>query len=83
LVIKQAFIQLVSTIIKETSISDDEDLTEGLSLKIIKSIYYHYLLKRSVAEIARLIKKTEIREFAKGSISHIVFTNLKKAEKKD
>src|SRR6266511_2134422 len=41
-VTRQAYTQLVSTVTKETPASEDEDLVERLSLKLIESIRYHY-----------------------------------------
>src|SRR6266542_2800802 len=40
-VTRQAFTQLVSTLTKETLISDDEDLAKRLSLKLVENIRYH------------------------------------------
>src|SRR6266545_6842772 len=53
-VTRQAYIQLVSTVTKETLASEDEDLAERLSLKLIKSIRYHYSPEQPVAIIARI-----------------------------
>ena len=82
LVIRQAFIQLVSTVTKKTPTSNDE---KRLLLKLIKSIYYYYSSKKSVAETAWIIWIiiTKIRGFVAGSTLHIIFVNLKKEEKKD
>jgi len=76
---------LVSTIIKETSTSEDEDFVKSLLLKLIESICYHYLLKRLLVKTARLIRIiiTETRGSVKENASHTVFVNLKKKEKKD
>ncbi len=52
----KSFIQLVNTITKKTLTSKDENLAKRLSLKLIESIYYHYLLKKPVAETVRLIQ---------------------------
>ena len=54
-VTQQAYTQLVSTLTKEASASEDEDLAERLSLKIVESIRYHYSPEKSVAETARVI----------------------------
>ena len=58
---------------------------ERLSLKLIKSIYYHYLPKRLVAETAQIIQIIVIksRRFADRSILHMIFTNFKKKGEKD
>ncbi len=55
LVTRQAFTQLVSTLTKETLISNDEDLAERLSLKLVESIRYHYSPEKSVAVTAWII----------------------------
>src|SRR6266542_2939993 len=39
-VIRQAYTQLVSTLIKKNLTTEDEDLAERLSLKLVKSIHY-------------------------------------------
>ena len=54
-VIRQAYIQLVSILTKKALITDDEDLAERLSLKLVESIHYHYLLEKPVAITARVI----------------------------
>ncbi len=84
-VTRQAFIQLVSIITKETPILEDENLMKKLLLKLVESICYHYSPKRSIVKIIKLIRIIiiKIKGFAKGSISHIVFTNFKKIKKKD
>src|SRR6266542_5311595 len=56
-VMRQAFTQLVSTILKETPAPEDEDLAERLSLKLVESIRYHYSLKETVAVTARVIQE--------------------------
>src|SRR6266542_2316700 len=78
-VIRQAYTQLVSTVTKETPAPEDEDLAERLSLKLVKSIRYHYSSKNPVAEIARVIREVikEITRFAEGSIPHAVLTEIK------
>src|SRR6266498_2719214 len=84
-VTRQAYTQLVSTVTKETPASEDEDLAERLSLKLVKSIRYHYSLEKPVAETARVIREV-IREttgFAKGSTLHAVLTEIKRREGKE
>ncbi len=79
----QAFIQLVSIVIKELSTSEDENFAERLLLKLVKSNRYHYSSKKPVAEIAWLIRIiiTKTRGFAEGNIPHIVLANLKREKK--
>src|SRR6266540_5842329 len=78
-VTRQAYTQLVSTVTKETSASEDKDLAERLSLKLVESIRYHYSPKDPVAETARVIQKviTETTRFAEGSTPHAVLTEIK------
>jgi len=47
--------QLVSTLTKETLTTDDEDLAERLSLKLVESICYHYSPEKPVATTAQVI----------------------------
>src|SRR6266498_4172748 len=56
-VTRQAYTQLVSTLTKETSAPEDEELAERLSLKLVESIRYHYSPDKSVAETARIIRE--------------------------
>src|SRR6266498_3132067 len=56
-VTRQAYTQLVSTLTKETPASEDEDLAERLSLKLVESIHYHYSSKDPVAKTAQVIWK--------------------------
>src|SRR6266498_410342 len=56
-VTRQAYTQLVSTLTKETPTPDDEGLAERLSLKLVKSICYHYSSEKSVAKTARIIRE--------------------------
>ncbi len=81
----QAFIQLVSTLTKVTSTSEDEDLAKRLSLKLVESIRYHYLSDKSVVVITWIIWEVivEIIGFTKGNTSHMVLVNIKKKEEKD
>src|SRR6266498_3202474 len=51
-VTRQAYTQLVSILIKEAPTSDDENLAERLSLKLVESIRYHYSSEKPVAETA-------------------------------
>ncbi len=70
----QAYTQLVSTLTKKVLTTDDEDLAERLSLKLVKSIRYHYSSEKPVAITAQVIQKviaTNTR-FAEGSAPHIV-----------
>ena len=85
LIIWQAFIQLVSTLTKVTSTSEDEDLAKRLSLKLVESIRYHYLSDKSVVVITWIIWEVivEIIGFTKGNTSHMVLVNIKKKEEKD
>src|SRR6266542_403083 len=56
-VTRQAFTQLVSTVTKETPIPDDEDLAKRLSLKLVKSIRYHYSSDKLIATTAQQIQE--------------------------
>ncbi len=51
-------------------------------LKLVKSICYHYLPKRLLVRLIRIVI-TETKGFVKRSISHIVFINFKKKKEKD
>ncbi len=54
-VTRQAFTQLVSTVLKEVSTPEDEDLAERFSLKLVESIRYHYSPNNPVTETAQVI----------------------------
>jgi len=56
-----------------------------LTIKLVKSICYYYLLKRLLVKLARLIRKiiVEIRRFVKKSAFYIAFNNLKRSLEKD
>src|SRR6266511_3780223 len=84
-VTRQAYTQLVSTLTKETSTPEDEDLAKRLSLKLVKSICYHYSPEKLVIETARIIQEVikETTRFAKGSTSHAVLTEIKRREGKE
>src|SRR6266545_3829028 len=84
-VTRQAYTQLVSTITKETLAPEDEDLAERLSLKLVKSIRYHYSPKKPIAETARIIWEviTETTRFAEGSTSYAVLTEIRRREGKE
>src|SRR6266542_4484831 len=71
-VTRQAYMQLVSTLTKETLNPDDEDLAERLSIKLVESIRYHYSPDKPVAVTAQIIQKviTETTRFAERSASH-------------
>src|SRR6266540_6472359 len=84
-VTRQAYTQLVSTLTKETSAPEDENLAKRLSLKIVESIRYHYSLEKPVVEKARVIRE-EIKEttrFAEGSTPHAVLTEIKRRDNKE
>ncbi len=85
LITRQAFTQLVSTITKEAPTPDNKNLAERLSLKLIKSIYYYYLPKKSIVEIAQIIRIviTETKGFIAGSILYTIFVNFKKKKEKN
>src|SRR6266498_5717189 len=76
----QAYTQLVSTLLKETSAPEDEDLAERLSLKLIESIRYHYSPSNTVAETAQVLRKVikETTGFAEGSTPHVVLTEIRR-----
>ena len=78
-VTRQAYTQLVSTLTKEAPASEDEDLAERLSLKIVESIHYHYSPEKPVAETARVVQKVikETTRFAEGSTPHVILTEIK------
>src|SRR6266498_625847 len=61
-VTRQAYTQLVSTLTKETSAPEDENLAKRLSLKIVESIRHHYSLEKPVVETARAIPRSARRE---------------------
>ncbi len=84
-VIWQAYTQLVSTLTKETLTLDDEDLAERLSLKLVKSICYHYSPEKLVVVIACLIQEiiAITTRFAEGSALHTVFAEIKRRKDKD
>jgi len=64
---------------------NDEDLVEKLSIKLVKSICYHYSPEKPVAVIARILQEViaAITGFAVGSTPHTVLANLKKRKEKD
>src|SRR6266542_1520227 len=68
-VTRQAYTQLVSILTKENPTPDDKDLVKRLSLKLVESICYHYLPKKSVAVIVQILWEviTETTRFAEGS----------------
>src|SRR6266542_1288056 len=84
-VTRQAFTQLVSTVLKEAPTPEDEDLAERLSLKLVKSIRYHYSPEKPVAETARIIWEviTKTTGFAEGSTPHIVLIEIRRREGKE
>src|SRR6266540_3771751 len=84
-VTRQAFTQLVSTVLKETPAPEDEDLAERLSLKLVESIRYQYLPEKPVAETAQVIREVikETTRFAEGSTPHAVLTEIKRREGKE
>src|SRR6266540_2492353 len=84
-VTRQAYIQLVSTVTKETPTPEDEDLAERLSLKLVESICYHYSPKEPVAKTARVIREVikETTEFAEGSTPHAILTEIKRRDNKE
>ena len=85
MIIRQTFTQLVSIITKKIPISNDENLTKKLLLKLVESIHYYYLPKKLIIETAWIIWIiiAEIKGFTKGSTSYIIFVNLKKEEEKN
>src|SRR6266498_1321509 len=84
-VIRQAYTQLISTLTKETPAPEDEDLAKRLSLKLVKSICYHYSPKDPVAETARVIQEVikETTRFAEGSTPHVILTEIKRRDNKE
>ncbi len=84
-VTRQAYTQLVSTVIKETSAPEDEDLAERLSLKLVESIRYYYSPEKPVAETAQVVQKVikETTGFAEGSTPHVVLIEIKRREGKE
>ncbi len=78
-VTRQAYTQLVSTLLKETPAPEDEDLAERLSLKLVESIRYSYSPSNPVTETARVIQEVikETTGFAEGSTPHVVLTEIK------
>src|SRR6266540_6068580 len=73
-VIRQAFTQLVSILTKEALTTDDEDLAERLSLKLVKSICYHFSPEKPVAVTVRVIWEViaETTRFVEESAPHTV-----------
>src|SRR6266498_4111299 len=84
-VTRQAFTQLVSTILKEASTPEDEDLAERLSLKLVESIRYQYSPEKLIKETARVIREVikETTGFAEGSTPHVILTEIKRRDNKD
>ncbi len=84
-VTRQAYTQLVSTVLKETPNPEDEDLAERLLIKLVESICYHYLPKEPVAETARVIREVikETIRFAEGSTPYAVLTEIKRRNDKE
>ncbi len=84
-VTRQAYTQLVSIITKENLTSEDENLAERLSLKLVESICYHYSLEKPVAETARIIWEVikETTGFAEGSTPHAILTEIKRRDNKE
>ena len=78
-VTRQAYIQLVSILTKETSTPDDEDLAKRLSIKLVKSIRYHYLSEKSVTVTAWVIQEviTTTTGFAEESTPHMILAEIK------
>ena len=76
--------QLISILTKETLTSDNEDLAERLSIKLVESIHYHYLPDKPVAVTAQIVQEViaAITGFAKENASHTVFTKIKRREEK-
>src|SRR6266542_3596378 len=73
-VTRQAFTQLVSTLLKETPTPEDEDLAER--------IRYHYSPSNVVAETARVLQEVikETNGFAEGSTPHAVLTEIRRRD---
>src|SRR6266542_363085 len=84
-VTRQAFTQLVSTLLKETPASEDEDLAERLSLKLVESIRYHYSPNNTVAETDQVLREVikETTGFAEGSTPHAILTEIKRRNNKE
>src|SRR6266542_4251527 len=84
-VTRQAFTQLVSTLLKETPAPEDEDLAERLSLKLVESIRYHYLPSNTVAETAQVLREVikATTRFAEGSTPHAILTEIKRRNDKE
>src|SRR6266498_141925 len=84
-VTRQAYTQLVSTLLKETSASEDEGLAERLLLKLVESIRYHYSPEKPVAKTARIIQEviTQTTGFAEESTPHVVLTEIKRRDDKE
>ncbi len=81
----QAYTQLVSTLTKETPTTNNENLAERLSLKLVKSIRYHYSSEKPVAVTAQQIQEViaKTTRFAEGSAPHTILAKLKRKEEKD
>src|SRR6266536_5578156 len=77
--------QLVSTLTKEVLVSEDENLAERLSLKLVESIRYHYSPEKPVAETARVLQEVikETNGFAEGSTPHAVLTEIRRRDNKE
>src|SRR6266542_1737317 len=84
-VTRQAYTQLVSTLLKETPAPEDEDLAERLSLKLVESIRYHYSPKEAVAETVQIIWEVikETIGFVEGSTPHAILTEIKRRDNKE
>src|SRR6266540_2532526 len=84
-VTRQAFTQLVSTVLKETPAPEDEDLAERLSLKLVESIRYQYTPEKPVTETAQVIREVikETTGFAEGSTPHAVLTKIRRRDNKE
>src|SRR6266542_3416217 len=84
-VTRQAYTQLVSTLLKKTPALEDEDLAERLSLKLVESIRYHYSPEKPVVDTAQIIWEVikETTRFAEGSTSHAVLTEIKRRDGKE
>src|SRR6266542_5887326 len=79
-VTRQAYTQLVSTLTKETPTIDDKNLAKRFSIKLVKSIHYHYSSDKLVAVIAQIVQEeiAAITRFAKGSAPHTVLAEIKR-----
>src|SRR6266540_1650146 len=84
-VTRQAFTQLVSTVLKEAPTAEDENLAERLSLKLVESIRYQYSPEKPVIETVRVIREVikETTRFAEGSTPHAILTEIKRRDNKD